>query len=164
MQTGFRIVSTLAVLIGLAASEGTVPASAQAQDPPIRIGYLTDVGGPSSSNDGTAGVDAARMAIEDFGGTVLGRRIELLVGDHQGKVDIGAGITRRWLDVDGVDAVMDMNNSAIALAANNLVLAKNKILLRRPRPRIALQAKIAHLISCNGCLIPIRIREPSPLC
>ncbi len=126
MQTGFRIVSTLAVLIGLAA---TVPALAQAQESPIRIGYLTDVGGPSSSNDGPAGVDAARMAIEDFGGTVLGRRIELLVGDHQGKVDIGAGITRRWLDVDGVDAVMDMNNSAIALAANNLVLAKNKILL-----------------------------------
>jgi len=126
LQTGFRIVSTLAVLIGLAA---TVPALAQAQESPIRIGYLTDVGGPSSSNDGPAGVDAARMAIEDFGGTVLGRRIELLVGDHQGKVDIGAGIARRWLDVDGVDAVMDMNNSAIALAANNLVLAKNKILL-----------------------------------
>jgi branched-chain amino acid transport system substrate-binding protein len=126
LQTGFRIVSTLAVLIGLVA---TVPALAQAQESPIRIGYLTDVGGPSSSNDGPAGIDAARMAIEDFGGTVLGRRIELLVGDHQGKVDIGAGITRRWLDVDGVDAVMDMNNSAIALAANNLVLAKNKILL-----------------------------------
>jgi branched-chain amino acid transport system substrate-binding protein len=126
LQTGFRIASTLAVLIGLAA---TVPALAQAQESPIRIGYLTDVGGPSSSNDGPAGIDAARMAIEDFGGTVLGRRIELLVGDHQGKVDIGAGITRRWLDVDGVDAVMDMNNSAIALAANNLVLAKNKILL-----------------------------------
>ena len=126
MQRVFRIVSALAVLIGLNAPE---LASAQAQDPPIRIGYLTDVGGPSSSNDGTAGVDAARMAIEDFGGTVLGRRIELLVGDHQGKVDIGASITRRWLEVDGVEAVMDMNNSAIALAANNLVLAKNKILL-----------------------------------
>jgi branched-chain amino acid transport system substrate-binding protein len=126
LQSGFRVVSTLAVLISLGAPE---LASAQAQEPPIRIGYLTDVGGPSSSNDGTAGVDAARMAIDDFGGTVLGRRIELLVGDHQGKVDIGAGVTRRWLDVDGVEAVMDMNNSAIALAANNLVLAKNKILL-----------------------------------
>jgi branched-chain amino acid transport system substrate-binding protein len=126
LQTGFRIVSTLAVLIGLAA---IVPALAQARGSPIRIGYLTDVGGPNSSNDGPTGVDAARMAIEEFGGTVLGRRIELLVGDHQAKVDIGAGITRRWLNVDGVDAVMDMNNSAIALAANNLVLAKNKILL-----------------------------------
>lgn len=129
MQTRFRIVSSLAVLIGLAAAGSPMPAWAQTQDSPIRIGYLTDVGGPSSSNDGTAGIDAARMAIEDFGGSVLGRRIELLVGDHQGKVDVGAGITRRWLEVDGVDAVMDMNNSAIALAANNLVLAKNKILL-----------------------------------
>lgn len=124
-----RFVSVFAVFVGVFAAGSTVPASAQSQDPPIRIGYLTDVGGPSSSNDGAAGVDAARMAIEDFGGSVLGRRIELLVGDHQGKVDVGAGTVRRWLDVDGVDAVMDMNNSAIALAANNLVLAKNKILL-----------------------------------
>jgi len=127
LHTGFRFVAGLAALIATAA--GAAPALAQSQEASIKIGYLTDVGGPSSSNDGTAGVDAARMAIEDFGGTVLGRRIELLVGDHQGKVDIGAGITRRWLDVEGVDAVMDMNNSAIALAANNLVLAKNKILL-----------------------------------
>jgi branched-chain amino acid transport system substrate-binding protein len=105
------------------------PGPALAEGTPVRIGYLTDVGGPSSSNDGTAGVDAARMAIEDIGGSVLGRKIELIVGDHQGKVDVGAGIARRWLDIDDVDAVMDMNNSAIALAVNNLVLAKNKILL-----------------------------------
>ena len=127
MQTGLRVASSLALVIATAMS--VVPALAQSQDTPIKIGYLTDVGGPSSSNDGAAGVDAARMAIEDFGGKVLGRRVELLVGDHQGKVDIGAGITRRWLDLDGVDAVMDMNNSAIALAASNLVLAKNKVLL-----------------------------------
>jgi branched-chain amino acid transport system substrate-binding protein len=129
LQTRRRTVSHLIVL-GLAAMAVALPVRAQAEDPPpIRIGYLTDVSGPSSSNDGTAGVDAARMAIEDFGGTVLGRQIELLIGDHQGKVDVGTGIVRRWLDVDGVDAVMDMNNSAIALAASNLVLAKNKILL-----------------------------------
>jgi branched-chain amino acid transport system substrate-binding protein len=127
LQTGLRVASSLALVIATAMS--VVPALAQSQDTPIKIGYLTDVGGPSSSNDGAAGVDAARMAIEDFGGKVLGRRVELLVGDHQGKVDIGAGITRRWLDLDGVDAVMDMNNSAIALAASNLVLAKNKVLL-----------------------------------
>jgi branched-chain amino acid transport system substrate-binding protein len=118
--------STLAVLFSLTVM---APGYVRAQEGPIRIGYLTDVGGPSSSNDGTAGVDAARMAIEDIGGSVLGRKVELLVGDHQGKADIGAGIARRWLDIDGVDAVMDMNNSAIALAVNNLVLAKNKVLL-----------------------------------
>src|SRR5262245_52779951 len=110
LQIALRTISGLVLLIATVAP--VAPAWGQAENKPIRIGYLTDVGGPSSSNDGAAGVDAARMAIEDFGGKVLGRRIELLVGDHQGKVDIGAGITRRWLDVDGVDAVMDMNNSA----------------------------------------------------
>src|ERR1700721_2702689 len=99
-----RFVSVFAVFVGVFAAGSTVPASAQSQDPPIRIGYLTDVGGPSSSNDGAAGVDAARMAIEDFGGSVLGRRIELLVGDHQGKVDVGGGTVRRWLDGDGAFA------------------------------------------------------------
>jgi branched-chain amino acid transport system substrate-binding protein len=129
LQIKFHGIPGFAAVISLVATMSALPVSAQTQNSPLRIGYLTDVGGPSSSNDGMAGVDAARMAIEDFGGSVLGRHIELLVGDHQGKVDIGAGIVRRWLDVDGVDAVMDMNNSAIALAASNLVLAKNKILL-----------------------------------
>ena len=104
-------------------------AGAQPSPKPIRIGYLTDVGGPSSSNDGIAGVDAARMAVEEIGGSVLGRPIEILTGDHQGKVDVGAGVARQWLEADGVDAVMDMNNSAIALAVSNLVRAKNKIML-----------------------------------
>jgi branched-chain amino acid transport system substrate-binding protein len=124
-----NLVSSVATLFALAVVALVTPSVVQAQEGSIRIGYLTDVGGPSSSNDGTAGVDAAKMAIEDMGGSVLGRKVELLVGDHQGKVDIGAGIARRWLDVDGVDTIMDMNNSAIALAVNNLVLAKNKILL-----------------------------------
>jgi branched-chain amino acid transport system substrate-binding protein len=128
LRTKADLVSGMATFVALAFAVIT-PTLVLAQDGPVRIGYLTDVGGPSSSNDGTAGVDAARMAIEDIGGSVLGRKVELLVGDHQGKVDIGAGIARRWLDVDGVDAVMDMNHSAIALAVSNLVLAKNKILL-----------------------------------
>lgn len=117
------------------------PTAALAQEGPIRIGYLTDVGGANSSNDGTAGVDAARMAIEDIGGSVLGRKVELLVGDHQGKVDVGASIARRWLEVDGVDAIMDMNNSAIALAVNHLVLAKNKTLLATAAASDALTGK-----------------------
>src|ERR1700722_14887467 len=117
-----KLVSGVVTLFTLAFLALVMPSLVLAQEGPIRIGYLTDVGGPSSSNDGTAGVDAAKMAIEDMGGSVLGRRVELLVGDHQGKVDIGAGIARRWLDIDGVDAIMDMNNSAIALAVNNLVL------------------------------------------
>jgi branched-chain amino acid transport system substrate-binding protein len=129
LRSGADFGSGKAIIFALSCLVIVTPGPVLAEGTPVRIGYLTDVGGPSSSNDGTAGVDAARMAIEDIGGSVLGRRVELLVGDHQGKVDVGAGIARRWLEVDGVDAVMDMNNSAIALTVNNLVLAKNKILL-----------------------------------
>ena len=75
MQSRLRIVSSIVVLLATAAA--VAPALGQSEDKPIRIGYLTDVGGPSSSNDGAAGVDAARMAIEDLGGKVLGRRVEI---------------------------------------------------------------------------------------
>lgn len=63
----------------------------------------------------------------------MGRKIELLVGDHQGKADIGAGIARRWLDLDGVDAVMDISNSAIALA-DAIILASPLCSVRLATP------------------------------
>ena len=122
-----RLIATIILIVIVALPTGA--AEAEVAGLPVKIGYLTDIGGGGASNDGLSGVDAARMAIEDFGGKVLGRPIELLVGDHQGKVDIGSGVARRWLDIDGVDAIMDLNNSAIALAVSNLVLEKNKILL-----------------------------------
>src|SRR5258708_23175948 len=123
LQSRAALIWSMAIVSAVASLAVVTPTRVLAEGGPVRIGYLTDVGGPSSSNDGTAGVDAARMAIEDFGGTVLGRRIELLVGDHQGKVDIGASITRRWLEGDGVEAVMGIDNSAIPTAANYLFLA-----------------------------------------
>jgi branched-chain amino acid transport system substrate-binding protein len=96
---------------------------------PIRIGFLTDLNGPHTDNDGQGAIEAARMAIADFGGKVLNRPIELLVGDHQNKPDIGASVARRWYDTQDVDAIMDVNNSAIALAVSNLTRERNKILL-----------------------------------
>jgi branched-chain amino acid transport system substrate-binding protein len=96
---------------------------------PIRIGFLTDLNGPHTDNDGKASIESARMAIADFGGKVLGRPVELLVGDHQNKVDVGLAVARRWYETQDVDAVMDVNNSGIALAVSNLTREKNKILL-----------------------------------
>uniref|UniRef100_UPI001D0DE902 ABC transporter substrate-binding protein n=1 Tax=Klebsiella pneumoniae TaxID=573 RepID=UPI001D0DE902 len=78
---------------------------------------------------GPGSVDGARMAIEDFGGQMFGRPIELVVGDHQNKPDIGSGITRRWFDEDGVDVIVDIGNSAVALAVRELVQSKNRIAL-----------------------------------
>jgi branched-chain amino acid transport system substrate-binding protein len=96
---------------------------------PIRIGFLTDLNGPHTDNDGQASIEAARMAIADFGGKVLDRPIELLVGDHQNKADVGLAVARRWYETQDVDAIMDVNNSGIALAVSNLTKEKNKVLL-----------------------------------
>jgi branched-chain amino acid transport system substrate-binding protein len=101
-------------------------ASAQQGTAPLKIGFLTDMHAGAASDDGPGAIDGARMAIEDLGSRVLGRPVELVVGDHQLKVDIGLSIARRWLDVDGVDAIMDVNNSAIALGVQELTREKGK--------------------------------------
>jgi branched-chain amino acid transport system substrate-binding protein len=96
---------------------------------PLRIGVLTDMTGILSSALGPGSVDGAHMAIEDFGGTMFGQPIELLTGDHQNKPDIGSGIARRWFDEAGVDVIVDIGNSAVALAVRELVQSKGKIAL-----------------------------------
>jgi branched-chain amino acid transport system substrate-binding protein len=96
---------------------------------PLRIGVLTDMSGILSSALGPGSVDGARMAVEDFGGTMFGQPIELLTGDHQNKPDIGSGLVRRWFDETGVDVVADVGNSAVALAVRELVQSKNRIAL-----------------------------------
>ena len=108
-----------------------IATASQAQEPkkPLRIGVLTDMTGILSSALGPGSVDGARMAIEDFGGTMFGQPIELVTGDHQNKPDIGSGITRRWFDETGIDVIVDIGNSAVALAVRELVQSKNKIAL-----------------------------------
>jgi branched-chain amino acid transport system substrate-binding protein len=96
---------------------------------PLRIGFLTDMNGPSAIDDGPGSITAARMAIADFGGSVLGRPIELLTGDHHNKPDIGLATAKEWYTVDGVDAIMDVNNSAVALGIQNLTRELNKVFL-----------------------------------
>jgi branched-chain amino acid transport system substrate-binding protein len=108
-----------------------IATASPAQEPKksLKIGVLTDMTGILSSALGPGSVDGARMAIEDFGGTMFGQPIELLTGDHQNKPDIGSGITRRWFDETGVDAIVDIGNSAVALAVRELVQSKNKVAL-----------------------------------
>lgn len=108
---------------------GWLPASAQQAAKPVRLGFLTDMSGPGAIDDGPGGVAAARMAIADFAGTVLGRPIELLVGDHQNKADIGLSLAKRWYDQDSVDAILDANNSAVALAVQQLTRDKDRVFL-----------------------------------
>src|SRR6201996_6228161 len=108
---------------------GAVAAQAQTLDRPIKIGVLSDMSGPYADQAGLGSVEAARMAIEDAGGTFGGQPIELVSADHQHKTDIANTIARHWFDVDGVDVIVDMPNSAVALAMQQLVKEKNKIAL-----------------------------------
>ena len=102
--------------------------TADAQSPnPMKIGVLNDQSGIYADLAGPGSVIAARLAVEDAGGSVLGRPIEVVVADHQGKPDIGAAIARRWYDADGISAIFDVPVSSIALAVQEIARQKNQI-------------------------------------
>lgn len=103
-----------------------VPAHAQISDDVVRIGIMGDMAGPYSGNGGPGSVIAARMAIEDFGGKVNGKNIELLVVDDQNKPDVGLNAARKWVDVDKVDAIVGGSASSIALGVQSLMKEKQK--------------------------------------
>src|SRR5262245_51925269 len=86
----------------------------------VRIAILNDQSGPYADFGGKTSVDAARMAVEEMGGKVLGKSIEIIVGDHQNKPDIASALVRRWFDVDGVSAVAELMNWAVAVAVQQI--------------------------------------------
>src|ERR1700742_3098633 len=104
-------------------------AFAQISDNLVKIGVLTDMNGPASTPTGQGSVTAAQMAVDDFGGTVLGKPISVIVGDHQLKADIGAGIARRWYDTEQVDLIVDVPVSAVGLAVQNVANEKKKLFI-----------------------------------
>lgn len=104
-------------------------ANVQSADDVVKIGVLNDQAGLYGDFGGKTSVDAARMAAEDFGGKVLGKPIEIISGDHQNKPDVGSAVARRWFDVDGVSAVADLTNSAVALSVQQIAKEKGKVTL-----------------------------------
>jgi branched-chain amino acid transport system substrate-binding protein len=92
----------------------------------LRIGVLNDMSSVYADFQGPGSVIAAQMAIEDFAKQSK-RKVEVVSADHQNKPDVGAGIARRWLDVEGVDMIVDLPNSAVALAVGDIVREKNKV-------------------------------------
>ena len=104
-------------------------ASAQISDELVKIGVLTDMNGPASSPSGIGSVTAAQMAVEDFGGKVLGKPISVIIGDHQLKPDIGAALARRWYDVDQVDLIVDVPVSAVGLAVQNVASDRKRLFI-----------------------------------
>jgi branched-chain amino acid transport system substrate-binding protein len=106
---------------------GASAACAQISDDVVRIGVLNDQSGLYADLGGPGSVAAARMAVEDAGGKVLGKPIDVVFADHQNKSDIGAAIARQWFDVDKVDMAIGFDNSAVALAVEQLATDRNRI-------------------------------------
>src|SRR6185437_7495789 len=104
-------------------------AHAEISDGKVKIGVLTDLSGPYEQNSGSGSVEAAKMAAEEFGNKVNGKPIEIVSADHQNKPDIGAALARRWFDLDQVDAVTDLVNSAVAFAVLEIAKTDNKAVL-----------------------------------
>ena len=118
-----KIKKIVSALILLCATDLVVAADTK----PIKIGFITDGASLYSDIDGIGGKEAMEMAIADFGGSVLGRKVEILYADHQNKADIAASKAREWIDQEGVNVVFGGTNSGTALATAKVTSEKKRI-------------------------------------
>lgn len=107
----------------------TLMPRARAQTPTLRIGVLTDLSGPYRDNGGLTAVACAQQAVQDLGLATRGLNVEILSGDHQNKPDIGLAVARQWFDRGDVDAIAEVNNSAIAMAIADICTERDKMFL-----------------------------------
>jgi branched-chain amino acid transport system substrate-binding protein len=121
----FKTITAAAALLAAMA----MPASAQFANDTVKLGVLTDMSSLYADLGGPGSVLAAQMAVKDFGGTVAGKKIEVISADHQNKPDVGVAIARQWYDSDHVDAIFDVPTSSVALAVEDVAREKNKVLM-----------------------------------
>ncbi len=119
----------LTKLIVAAAALASTSAFAQYSDGVIRIGVMNDMSGLYADISGPGAIVAAKMAVEDFGAEKKGMKVEIVGADHQNKPDVGSNIARKWFDVDGVDVIVDVPTSSVALAINQIAKEKNKVFI-----------------------------------
>jgi len=125
----------------LVAAAGSASAAGISDDV-VKIGVLADMSGVySTSFSGQGAVDAVKMAVEDFGGTVLGKKIEVISADHQNKADVASATARQWIDEDKVDMITDLTNSAVALAVQKVASDKKTITMATGAASAALTGK-----------------------
>ncbi len=117
-------------LIGSAALAATLPrAAARAAAPGIKLGVLTDMSGTYSAETGKGSLTCTQQAVSEFMAAHPGFAVEVISADHQNKPDVGATLARQWFDRDGVDVIVDVPTSSVALAVNTVVKEKNKVFL-----------------------------------
>lgn len=117
------------IIATLTASLMAGAANAQVSDDVVKIGVLNDRTGVYEDLSGDRGVEVVRMAIEDFGGTVLGKRIEIVEAGHENKMDLASSLVRRWIDTEQVDTVVDIMGSGVALAINEIARDSDRIMI-----------------------------------
>jgi branched-chain amino acid transport system substrate-binding protein len=118
----------LIAALGLAAA-ASLASAAQAEDITVKLGVLNDMSSLYADIGGQGSVLAAKMAVEDFNPAAHGMKVEIISADHLNKPDVGANIAKQWIDVDHVDAILDVPTSSVALAVNEVVREKNKVFL-----------------------------------
>ena len=116
-----------AVALALAGS-----AQAQVSGNVVKIGVMSDMSSLYADIGGPGSVAAARMAVQDFGADKKGMKVEIVTADHQNKPDVGSSVARQWYDVDGVDVIVDVPTSSVALAVNQVTRDKGKAFLVSP--------------------------------
>jgi branched-chain amino acid transport system substrate-binding protein len=117
---------TATAALALAAMFST---AAMAEDMVVKFGVMSDMSGLYADLGGPGSVAAAKLAVQDFNPSAHGMKVEMVTGDMQNKPDVGASIARQWFDVDGVDMIVDVPNSGVALAVNEVAREKNKVFL-----------------------------------
>ncbi len=129
MTFNFRKLAVAAATATAAGLAAVAPAQAQISGDVIRVGIITDMSGLYSDIDGSAGVEAMRMAVAAMGGNINGKRIEVLSADHQNKADVAAAKAREWFDTQGVDMLIGGTNSGTALAMAKVAAEKKKLFI-----------------------------------
>jgi branched-chain amino acid transport system substrate-binding protein len=125
---GFKIVTfLLAASASILAQSG--PGTPKISDDVVKIAVLTDISGLYADSTGPGSVAAAQLAIDDFGGKVLGKPVVLVSADHQNKADVGATKAREWFDTQQVDVIVDVPNSAVALAVSKVANEKHRVFI-----------------------------------
>jgi len=132
--------ATAAICIAVLASS-SVDSWAQVSDDVVKIGVLDDMSGLYADIQGPGDVVAVKLAVEDFGGSVNGKPIEVVSGDLQNKADVGSEIARRWYDVEKVDAILGLGNSAVAIAVQGISQEKNRVAITTSAGSTALTGK-----------------------
>jgi branched-chain amino acid transport system substrate-binding protein len=115
-------------VFGAAMAVLSITSAAAESNGTLRIGVLNDMSSVYADFQGPGSVVAAQLAVEDFA-KISKRKVEVVSADHQNKPDVGAGIAKRWFDVDGVDMIVDLPNSAVALAVSDIGREKNKVVI-----------------------------------